>query len=543
MALRAKFCIIGTGAGGGILAYRLAKAGADVLVINSGGIPAQSEFQNDLSPEQKGHFEIGPHTTFPVRPEISILHPLLAEADTRSSTECPREGGFHHYQIHHVNGLQNLWNGICLRYSEDDFANRHSYSEDCRWPISLGDLVDHYSEVERLALVVGERNGLHQFPDGSFLAPRSARQIDRVFMDSNAGSLGPDLFFLENRKAVDLRPGSAQKCVACGNCGRGCHSGSVYKFSTHLLPEIRGLRNFRLLEHTRAIKFTAVDRDNAEGFSISHVVAMDERTAEIVEIEADVVIVCAGTIESPRLLLNSFADDRSKTDQVGEFLQDSPRAVVGTSLFRLWFKPANEDRGYGDHVLLGGQTKDSQGERFPFVGQFWSDFMKVPYYLAEMPWLPRSLKEIISRQVFKSTVTLMLYSPAVPQRKNRVVLSDDVDHFGQRQVRIDYETSEIEAEHSRRLTALGRRMLRKASGYIVDGVGSPPGSGIHYVGTCRMAADPNDGVVDKDLKYFKSKNLYVCDGSVIPVLSEKHPTLTIMALAHRLAERLIKTHI
>jgi choline dehydrogenase-like flavoprotein len=57
-----------------------------------------------------------------------------------------------------------------------------------------------------------------------------------------------------------------------------------------------------------------------------------------------------------------------------------------------------------------------------------------------------------------------------------------------------------------------------------------------------MAADPKDGVVDKDLKYFKSKNLYVCDGSVIPVLSEKHPTLTIMALAHRLAEHLIETY-
>lgn len=543
MTLRAKFCVIGTGAGGGILAYRLAKAGADVLVINSGGIPAQSEFQNELSPEQKGHFEIGPHTTFPVRPEISVVHPLLADARTRSSMEHPREGGFHHYQIHHVNGLQNLWNGICLRYSEDDFANRNPYSEDCRWPISLGDLAHHYSEVERLALVGGERNGLRQFPDGSFLAPRSARQIDRVFIDSNAGSLGQDLFFLENRKAVDLRPDSAQKCVACGNCGRGCRSGSVYKFSTHLLPEIRMLRNFRLLEHTRAVKLTAVVCDNAEGFSISHVVAIDERTARMVEIEADVVIVCAGAIESPRLLLNSFADDRSKSEQVGEFLQDSPRAVVGTSFFRLWFKPANEDRGYGDHILLGGQIRDSQGKRFPFVGQFWSDFMKVPYYLAEMPRLPRFLLETISRQVFKSTATLVLFSPAVPQRKNKVVLADQVDHFGQRQVRIDYETSEIEADHGRRLAALGRRMLRKASGYIVDDVGSPPGSGIHYVGTCRMAAGPRGGVVDKDLKYLKSRNLYVCDGSVIPVLSEKHPTLTIMALAHRLAERLIKIYI
>jgi choline dehydrogenase-like flavoprotein len=543
MTLRAKFCVIGTGAGGGILAYGLAKAGADVLVINSGGIPRQSEFQNEMSPEQRGHFEIGPHTTFPVRPEISIVHPLLADARTRSSMESPWEDGFHHYQIHHVNGLQNLWNGICLRYSEDDFANRHSYSEDCRWPISLADLADHYSEVERLALVVGKRNDLRQFPDGSFLAPRGPRQIDRVFIDSNSGSFGPDLFFFENRKAVDLRPDSTQRCVACGNCGRGCSSGSVYKFSTHLLPEIRGLPNFRLLEHTRAIKLTTLGCNNAERFSVSHVLAMDERDLRTVEVEADVVIVCAGAIESPRLLLNSFANDRSKTVQVGEFLQDTPHAVVGTSLFRLWFRPANEDRGYGDHILLGGRCKDSQGKRFPFVGQFWSDFMKVPYYLAEMPRLPKFLKETISRQVFKSTATLILWSPAVPQRKNKVVLADRVDHFGQRQVRIDYEMSEIEADHSRRIAALGRRMLRKASGYITDEVESPPGSGVHYAGTCRMAADPGGGVVDKNLKYFKSKNLYICDGSVIPFLSEKHPSLTIMSLAHRLAKHLIKTYI
>jgi choline dehydrogenase-like flavoprotein len=543
VTLRAKFCVIGTGAGGGILAYRLVKAGADVLVINSGRIPAQSEFENELSPEQKGHFEIGPHTTFPVRPEISIAHPLLADARNRSSIEGPEKGGFHHYQIHHVNGLQNLWNGICLRYSEDDFANRNPYSEDCRWPISLGDLADHYSEVERLALVVGKQDGLRQVPDGSFLAPRGTRKIDRLFIDSNSGSLGPDLFFLANRKSADLRPDSTQNCVACGNCGRGCRSGSVYKFSTHLLPEISALPNFRLLEHTRAIKLTSVDSDTAEGFSISQVVAIDERAARIVEIDADVVIVCTGAIESPRLLLNSFAEDRSKAEQVGEFLQDTPHAVVGTSLFRLWFRPANEDRGYGDHILVGGQTTDSQGKRFPFLGQYWSDFMKVPYYLAEMPRLPRFLTETISRQVFKSTATLVLWSPSVPQRKNKVALADQLDRFGQRQARIDYQMSEIEADHSRRIAALGRRMLRKASGYITDEAGSPPGSGIHYAGTCRMAADPKGGVVDKDLKYFKSKNLYVCDGSVIPALSEKHPSLTIMALAHRLAEHLIKTYI
>ena len=68
-----------------------------------------------------------------------------------------------------------------------------------------------------------------------------------------------------------------------------------------------------------------------------------------------------------------------------------------------------------------------------------------------------------------------------------------------------------------------------------------PGKGIHYAGTRRMAVVPSGGVVDRDCRTFDHPNLYICDGGVIPELSEKNPTLTIMALANRLAESLAET--
>ncbi len=66
-----------------------------------------------------------------------------------------------------------------------------------------------------------------------------------------------------------------------------------------------------------------------------------------------------------------------------------------------------------------------------------------------------------------------------------------------------------------------------------------PGPGIHYAGTCRMASARGEGVVDASLRSFDHPNLYLCDGSVLPEISEKNLTLTIMALADRLADHLV----
>ncbi len=523
-----------------MLAYRLAMAGEHVLVINSGSLPEQSEFQNEMSPEQQGHFGIRQNTRFPAKAEISLTHPLVANTADKSSTPAGR-GEFDHCQIHHVNGLQNLWNGVCLRYSEDDFANRNSYNKECEWPIAYTDLAPHYAAVETLAHVIGEHDRLNQFPDGSFLPPRGQRYPDRVFLDGNAKLFGPDLFCLATRKAVDLRAESAQQCVSCGSCNRGCRSGSVYKFSTHLLPQIQNRQNFRLLNHARVTKIAhSAVSDDSGSFSVSEIVAIDEQSGDVISIQADVVILCTGAIESPRIILNSLSPER--TEQVGLYLQDSPRTAVATSLFRLWFKPLTADKGYGDHVMLGGHI-NAQGRPVQFVGQFyWSTYAQIPYYLTELQSMPHFLRETIARQIYKSTVALMFFAPAIPRRENRVVLAKSVDRFAQRLVQIQYEMAEREIEYTLMLAALARKMLRNASGYVANLIPSPPGTGVHYVGTCRMAPNADRGVVDKNLKVFGATNLYVCDGSVVPALNEKHPSLTIMALAHRLGEHLVETY-
>lgn len=535
MKVQAKYCVIGTGAGGGIVAYKLAQSGEDVLVLNAGKMPDQNTFKNELTPEQKGDFGIGKNTTFPIKAQEDSFHPtLFAETAEKSTKKIPPEI-FQHFQIQDINGLQNLWNAVCLRYSEDDFANRQSQNENCKWQVSYEEMANHYSAVEKLALVVGSKDGLSQFPDGEFMPPKPLRDVDQIFLRSNKHLERPDMVFFTNRKAVDLREHSTQECVSCGRCDRGCRSGSVYKFSTHLYPKCKQLKNFRLFDYARVIRVDSEPGQRAK------VIAINERNNEVMEVDADVVVISAGAIESARLLLNSFSLKHAGMDQVGKYLQDVPSVSLGTSLMKVWFKSVAENRGYGDHLLVGGKL-EAKDIKFPFVAQLWSDFMKDPIYLSTIHFLPRPLKKLVAKQIYRSTAVLMLWGPAVPRKENLLELSNELDRYGQRQLNVRYERDPLELAFSKQLEKLGRKLLRNASGFVANSLFSTPGKGIHYSGTCRMGATPSQGVVDRNLKFYGADNIYVCDGGVIPQLSEKHPTLTIMALAHRLGEHLISRY-
>ena len=110
------------------------------------------------------------------------------------------------------------------------------------------------------------------------------------------------------------------------------------------------------------------------------------------------------------------------------------------------------------------------------------------------------------------------------------------------QVDIAYRYSERTLAMLDKMEVFVRKALRRCSGTLVYGGRDRPGTGIHYAGTTRMSALPQDGVVDSNLRSHDHPNLYLCDGGVIPTLPDKHLTLTIMTLAHRLGGHLAERH-
>ena len=213
--------------------------------------------------------------------------------------------------------------------------------------------------------------------------------------------------------------------------------------------------------------------------------------------------------------------------------------MLSTSLLPLWNQKLKEDVGYGDHLLILSRSKLSNGGEFSFIGHSIFAQPDVPYYLSEMRHVPKPFKKFFSKIMFNSYMTLGLFCAGEVSPANCIRPSKSVDQYGIRQVDISYSSSPEIKEKMRKMTAFGRKVLRRSFGTLITENESHDGTGIHYAGTCRMGDHAKEMIVDQNLKSFDHKNLYICDGSVIPHLPDKHLTLTIMALADRLATHLI----
>ena len=139
-----------------------------------------------------------------------------------------------------------------------------------------------------------------------------------------------------------------------------------------------------------------------------------------------------------------------------------------------------------------------------------------------------------------NTYTLRIDAEQAPNPSSRVTLADDRDAFGQRRLRVDWRVTDLDAR------SLGEIARRLGAAIATSGAGrirsipelAPQATGGHHIGTTRMAADAAHGVVDANCKVHGVDNLYVASSSVFPTSSYANPTLTIVAMALRLADHL-----
>jgi choline dehydrogenase-like flavoprotein len=158
---------------------------------------------------------------------------------------------------------------------------------------------------------------------------------------------------------------------------------------------------------------------------------------------------------------------------------------------------------------------------------------------------------------------LITIAQQAPNPDSRVTLSDERDRFGQRKARLNWELSDLDKRSVLRLNQLFDEELRRAgtgrlriSDWMKDGKAwrpdAPPNParvwfrdarmrfyGVwHHMGTTRMADNPKRGVCDANCRVYGVDNLYVAGASVFPTVGAAPPTLTIVALAVRLADHL-----
>lgn len=506
--ISADICIIGAGAAGLLLARSLAESGIDVVVLESGG--------------------------WSIEHETSSLSAGQSEPGLFRGLEDGRSRVF--------GGTTALWGGQCIRLDRIDFEHRPwvPYSG---WPIGADALAPWYDAAE-MALEI--------LPDDSHTPAWNRFGLAPLTFDPAC--------LLPVHGVFIRRP----------------------DFAARFRAELKASRSVRVLLHATVQSLSTSPAGNRiEGVEIA---SLGGRRATV---RAPHVVLCAGAIENARLLLlsdaarpNGLGNDH---DQVGRYLQDHPcgrGATVQTEAPRVLQDHYNMLYGRGTRYLPKIALSESAQRRHGLlncVGRLAYDYdaasgtralidllaslraHRMPEALAgRLGAIGRGLPEIVeslwrvrvkglSPAPRPSRIFLELFSEQTPDPDSRVTLDSRTDAFGLRQVRVDWR---LDALTGRTLTTFTRIVAQEferlglgrvsPESWLDELVPTRPAvvDSYHPAGTTRMALRPQDGVVDTDGQVFGVSGLHVTGSSVFPTSGAANPTLTIAAMALRLADRL-----
>jgi choline dehydrogenase-like flavoprotein len=504
--------IIGSGFGGMMAAHTLVLAGQRVLMLERGDWVRRSP--RNWQGDQVGL--LGDH--------YITDSPYLVYDDSGRSFA----GAFSC-----VGGPSVFYGGVALRFRAEDFESNPDLDNGsgAAWPYSYADLEPYYTSAERIIGVAGVagadptepwRSGDYAERPGP-LAPVSARIADA------ARSLGFHPFALP----LAINYGAARQrnaCISCGTCdGFACAIGAKNDLATSVLPELieRGLE---LRPRTVALRILA-DRGMVTG-----VVAVDTGTNEQSIYRAKRVVLAAGALASPHLILASGLHRYNPGGHVvGRYLMRHLNRIVFGAFRRA---PAPDGRFHKQiaiHDLYFGDPADRrQRGKLGAIQQVGTP----PAELVRQQ-LAGPLGNICARLTGHVT-GLLTITEDQPQFENRVSLDlAHTDRYGLPRLVISHQYTARDRAASRLLVRAARMVLRRA------GAGAfyqhQIGTFSHAVGSVRMGLDPRTSTLDQYGRFRGLDNLYVLDGSFMPRSGGVNPSLTIAANALRSAAFLMSS--
>ena len=501
--------IIGTGAGGGTLAYALAPSGKRLLMLERGGyLPREKENWEPRAVFTEGKYK--------------------AKETWYDSAGKPFHPGIHYY----VGGNTKVYSAALLRFRSEDFGElKHHGGISPAWPIGYNDLEPYYSKAEHLYHVHGQRGADPTEPPASapYRYPPVSHEprIQELFDDLRR--IGHTPFPLPLGIMLDEENRSRSRCIRCDTCcGFPCLVDA--KADSHIVCVEPTLEqpNVTLLTGATVTRLET----SASGREVTTVHV--ERNGAREEYSADIVVVACGAINSAALLLRSAND--AHPDGVA-----NSSGVVGRHYM------CHNNSGF---MAISKSLNSTVFQKTIGLNDFYFRSEDWEYPLGHLQMMGKSKAEMLKKHapafapglalhfVAKHAVDFLVMSEDLPNPNNRVT----VDKKGT--ITLHYIENNVEGH--KRLTSKLKAMLTKigcedrllpCAFYL--GKKIPIAGTDHQCGTVRFGHDPTTSALDINCKAHDLDNLYVVDGSFFVSSTAVNPALTIMANALRVGDHLL----
>jgi choline dehydrogenase-like flavoprotein len=479
-----------------------------------------------------------------------------------------------------LGGRTNHWGRIALRNGPYDFKPHTRDGLGFDWPINYEDVAPYYDKVEMLIGVYGTNEGLENTPDSSpgVLQPAPKPRIGEMLLRARAARIGvpvipahravltqrqdhvniPPKLHPGNSKAQRILAEAMQNRAACfwaTPCGRGCSIRANYQSTTVHLPPALATGNLDVLSNAMAREITVDDSGKATGVSY-----IDKTTGRERQVRGRVIVLAASACESVRVLLNSKSPRfpnglANSSGLVGKYIMDTVGTSAGGQIPALEnLPPLNEDGAGGMHLYTPWWLYQEQlARKLDFARGYHIEIgtgrgMPGVYTANGMDGSYGKKFKEDARRYYGSFVSMAGRGEMIPNENSFCELDTNLkDKWGIPVLRFHWQWSDHEIRQAAH--------MRKTFNEIVEQMGGTPRSSskddprdyiakggeiIHEVGGTIMGADAKKSVTNQWSQTWDVKNLFLTDGAPFCSNADKNPTLTIMALAWRAADRMIE---
>lgn len=502
--------IVGSGAGGGTMADKLTAAGKKVVVLEAGSRIESSDWhQDDMS----------------AFAQLSWLDPRVASGSYLAAQVAPAMPA---WIVKAVGGSTLHWNGLAYRAQPHELRARSVYGEIegsslADWPLDYADLEPYYAQAEQRLGVTGTHGIAPHPPTNSYKVLHAAATRCGYSRISNA-------HIAINSSARDGRPG----CLQMGFCNQGCKINAKWSTLASEIPRAEATGLLDLRSGCQAVRVEVDDRGNASA------VVYRQPDGTLQRQRVRWLFLACNAIETARLLLLSdsaaFPDGLANTHgHVGRHYMRHVNALA----FGRMAQPVNMHRG----IVTPGTIFDeavhdaSRG----FAGGYLMEAVALAPITLAMMVSPGAWGADFAAfmEHYDHLAGVLMNGEEQPRADNRVTLDGavrDAAGLPVANVHVDEHAhcDAMRGHFRQRVTALFNAL---DASEIRHGV---PPSATHNLGTARMSQRPADGVTDGFGRSHEVPNLYVSDGSLFPTSTAENPTLTIVALALRQADRFLR---